>query len=174
MAKIPFSKLGLKVNNEVTMVTHGDQEIEVRQYLPMTEKLDVISNIVNQSVDNNGFYNPVKVKIFMAIEVVSAYTNLSFTVKQKEDPLKLYDLLISTGLFNKVIQVISSEDWKEIQDSTWSTISNIYQYRNSVLGILESISTDYSNLSLEASDIQQRLTEGNGIEFLQEVISKLG
>ena len=156
MAKIPFSKLGLKMNNEVTMVVHGDQEIEVRQYLPMTEKLDVISDIVNQSVDNNGFYNPVKVKIFMAIEVVSAYTNLSFTAKQKEDPLKLYDLLISTGLFNKVVQAISSEDWKEIQDSTWSTISNIYQYRNSVLGILESISTDYSNLSLEASDIQQR------------------
>lgn len=174
MAKIPFSKLGLKMNNEVTMVAHGDQEIEVRQYLPMTEKLDVISDIVNQSVDNNGFYNPVKVKIFMAIEVVSAYTNLSFTAKQKEDPLKLYDLLISTGLFNKVVQAISSEDWKEIQDSTWSTISNIYQYRNSVLGILESISTDYSNLSLEASDIQQRLTEGKGIEFLQEVISKLG
>lgn len=174
MAKIPFSKLGLKINNEVIMVTHGDQEIEVRQYLPMTEKLDVISDIVNQSVDNNGFYNPVKVKIFMAIEVVSAYTNLSFTVKQKEDPLKLYDLLISTGLFNKVVQAINSEDWKEIQDSTWSTISNIYQYRNSVLGILESISTDYSNLSLEASDIQQRLTEGKGIEFLQEVISKLG
>ena len=174
MAKIPFSKLGLKMNNEVTMVVHGDQEIEVRQYLPMTEKLDVISDIVNQSVDNNGFYNPVKVKIFMAIEVVSAYTNLSFTAKQKEDPLKLYDLLISTGLFNKVVQAISSEDWKEIQDSTWSTISNIYQYRNSVLGILESISTDYSNLSLEASDIQQRLTEGKGVEFLQEVISKLG
>lgn len=174
MAKIPFSKLGLKVNNEVTILTRGDQEIEVRQYLPMTEKLDVISDIVNQSVDNNGFYNPVKVKIFMVIEVISAYTNLSFTAKQKEDPLKLYDLLISTGLFNDVVQLISPEDWKEIQDSTWSTISNIYQYRNSVLGILESISTDYSNLSLEASDIQQRLVEGNGIEFLQEVISKLG
>lgn len=174
MAKIPFSKLGLKVNNEITLLAHGEQEIEVRHYLPMSEKLDVISDIVNQSVDDNGFYNPVKVKIFMTIEVVSAYTNLSFTTKQKEDPLKLYDLLISTGLFNNIINTINPDDWKEIQDSTWSTITNIYQYRNSVLGILESISTDYSNLSLEASNIQQNLAAGNGIEFLQEVISKLG
>ena len=67
---------------------------------------------------------------------------------------KLYDILVSTGIFADIIAVIRENDWKEIQNSTWDTIKNIYDYRNSVLGILESITTDYSALNLEASDIQ--------------------
>ena len=40
-----------------------------------------------------------------------------------------------------------------MNENTLKTIKNIYKQRNSVLGILETISTDYSTLNLDASEI---------------------
>ena len=179
MAKVPFSKLQASVNNSDCVLSYcnkAGEEIkyEVKHYLSFTEKLDLVSRIVNQSVDDNGFYNPMRVKLYMTLEVVYAYTNLSFTEKMREDPFKLYDILVSTGIFKDIVDVIRENDWKEIQENTWSTIKNIYEYRNSVMGILETVSSDYNGLSLEASELQKKLTEGNGVEFLKEVMAQLG
>jgi hypothetical protein len=179
MAKVPFSKLQACINGSDCQnfyYNRAGEEVryEVRHYLPIKEKLELVSKIINQSVDDNGFYNPMKVKLYTVLEVVYAYTNLSFTDKMKEDPFKLYDILVSTGIFADIVAVIRENDWKEIQENVWTTIDNIYKYKNSVMGILESISGDYNNLSLEASEIQKKLTQGEGIEFLQEVMTKLG
>jgi hypothetical protein len=110
----------------------------------------------------------------MVLEVTYAYTNLSFTEKMKEDPFKLYDILISTGIFADIINVINERDWVEIQDSVRSTIKNIYDYRNSVMGILESVKEDYSNLNLDASEIQKKLADPDNMSLLKEVLDKLG
>ena len=179
MAKVPFSKLQASVNGCdacVSYMNRSGEEIkyEVKHYLPFKEKLELVSNIINKSIDDNGFYNPMRVKMNMVLEVTYAYTNLSFTEKMKEDPFKLYDILVSTGIFADIVNVIREKDWTEIQDSVWATIKNIYEYRNSVMGILENISADYSGLSLEAAEIQKQLNEGNGVEFLKEVMAKLG
>lgn len=179
MAKVPFSKLQASVNGCdacVSYMNRSGEEIkyEVKHYLPLKEKLELVSNIINKSVDDNGFYNPMRVKMNMVLEVTYAYTNLSFTEKMKEDPFKLYDILVSTGIFADITNVINERDWVEIQDSVRATIKNIYDYRNSVMGILENISSDYSGLSLEAAEIQKQLNEGNGVEFLKEVMAKLG
>ena len=39
MAKIGFTKLGLKPNNEIQYIEFNEQTIEVKQYLPVEEKL---------------------------------------------------------------------------------------------------------------------------------------
>lgn len=179
MAKVPFSKFQAKVNNEVTKLSYcnlAGEEIyyEVKHYLPFAEKLDLVSRIINQSVDDNGFYNPMKVKLYTVLEVVYAYTNLSFTDKMKEDPFKLYDILVSTGIFADIVAVICENDWKEIQENVWTIIDNIYKYRNSAMGILENISKDYSNLDLDASEIQQKLADPENMQLLRDVLTKLG
>ena len=179
MAKVPFSKLQAKVNNEVTKLSYcnlAGEEIhyEVKHYLSFAEKLELVSRVINNSIDDNGFYNPMRVKLYMTLEIVYAYTNLSFTEKMKEDPFKLYDVLVSTGIFTDVVEVIREKDWTEIQENVWSTIKNIYDYKNSILGILETMSNDYSNLSLDASNIQEKLADPENMELLKAVLSKLG
>ena len=178
MAKVPFSKLQAKVNNDVVKVTHlnvaGEEIIyEVRKYLPLNEKLDLVSRIINQSIDGNGFYNPMRVKFNMVVETVFAYTNLSFTEKMKEDQFKLYDIFISSGLFDDIVKIIDSE-WSEIQEDTWSTIDNIYHYNNSVMGILDTVKADYDNLNFDASEIQQKLADPENMQLLKGVLAKLG
>jgi phosphoribosylpyrophosphate synthetase len=103
MAKVALSKLGLKTNSDIQLLSFGDGEIEVRSYLPIQEKIELISKIVNQSIDDNGYWNPIRVKVFMTLEVMYAYTNINFTDKMKENIFKTYDLIVSSGLFDKVL-----------------------------------------------------------------------
>lgn len=174
MAKVSFTKLGLKVNQEVQTIEFNEQTIEVKQYLPVNEKLELISNVINLSADENNFANPVKVSIFITLEMMDHYTNINFTEKQKEDPAKLYDLLISTGLVAEVCKMIPEEEYDEVVSGVHSSINAVYKYRNSVLGIMESISQDYSNLDLDATEIQKKLGDPENMAFLKQVLTKLG
>lgn len=179
MAKVPFSKLQLCVNgcdctNSYMNRDGVEIKYEVKHYLPMKDKIDLITRVINQSIDDNGFYNPMRVKLFLTLEMVYAYTNLSFTEKQKEDPFKLYDLLVSTGVFQDVIKQIFDGDWETIQADVWDTIENIYKYRNSVMGILDTVSNDYNNLNLDASEIQKKLADPENMELLRNILTKLG
>lgn len=178
MAKVPFSKLQASVNNndsKAFYLNKAGEEVyyEVKQYLPFKEKLELVSRIINQSIDDNGFYNPMRVKMFMTLEIVYAYTNLSFTDKMKEDPFKLYDILVSTNIYSDIVNCMGAE-LGEIMEATISTIENIYKYKNSVLGILENISADYSNLDLDASAIQAKLADPENMELLKGILDKLG
>ena len=174
MAKVSLTKLGLKVNQDFEMIEFNGQMIEVKQYLPVNEKLELISNVINSAQDENNFSNPVKVNIFTTLEMMYAYTNINFTEKQKEDPAKLYDLLTSSGLVEEVNDVIPEEEISEIIDGVANSIKSIYEYRNSVLGILESISTDYSALNLDAEEIQKKLGDPENMTLLKDVLKKLG
>ena len=179
MAKVPFSKLQACIDGQVSQISYkdkNDKEIyyEVKHYLPFKDKLEMITKIINQSVDDNGFYNPMRVKLYTVLEVVYAYTNLSFTEKQKEDPFKLYDLLVSTGIFMDVLKEISEYDWTELQNGIKTTIDNIYEYRNSVMGILERVKEDYSDMSFDATEIQSQLSNSENMALLRDVLDKLG
>jgi hypothetical protein len=175
MAKVPFSKLQAKVDSGTTKLFYSNsagEEIcyEVKHYLPIQEKLELVSRIVNYSADDNNFYNPMKVKIFMVLEVTYAYTNLSFTEKMKEDPFKLYDTLVSTGIFTDIIDVIREKDWQEIQQNVWDVIKNIYDYKNSAAGIIDMIATDYSSINMDLTNIQEKLADPNSLSLVKEIL----
>lgn len=176
MAKLAYSKLGLNkmINKDPIIIEFNDQQIEVTQYLPVDKKLELISDIINDSIDDNTYYNPCRIEIFMVTKIIEAYTNLNITDKQKEDIFKFYDQLMASGFANKVLENIPKEDYDFIYGSVIKTIKGIYKQKNSALGILESISTDYSNLSLDASEIQSKLADPENLELLRAVLTKLG
>lgn len=174
MAKLSFTKLGISKNTEVVSIHYNDQVIEIKQYLPINDKLQLISNVINLSADDNNFCNPVKKDVYFALQVIEFYTNISFTEKQKEDPTKLYDLLIGSGLFTQIHTAIPTNEISTLYKGVKESIEAVYNYRNSVLGILDTISADYSALNLDATEIQKKLADPNNLELLKAVMTKLG
>ena len=173
MAKLAFSKLGLKNNNHVVNINYNEQTIEVKQYISVNDKLKLISDIINNTVDEHSFCNPVKVKVYLLIGIVENYTNISFTEKQKEDIVKLYDLIQSNGLFDKILAAIPDEEFNDLVNSTWDSVDAIYTYRNSVMGILDNVSADYDNVNV---DVNKTIEQIKNLDhsFLSEVMNKLG
>ena len=174
MAKVSLTKLGLKANQEFKTFNFNEQVIEVKQYLPVNEKLALISNVINQSIDENNFNNPLQVKVFTLLEIVYNYTNINFTDKQKEDSAKLFDMLYSSGFIAEVLDNIPNKEYDEIIEYTNKSIKAYYDYKNSVMGILENISADYSNLNLDATEIQKKIGDPENMALLKDVLTKLG
>ena len=173
MPKVPFSKLNLKKIDKVQAITINGLEVEVKQYLPVAEKLELIANVLNNSADDNNFANPVKTYVLSHLEIIYAYTNLSFTDKQKEDPAKLYDILETNGIIDSIILAMPPSEYDNLIEDITSTIDAYYKYKNSALGILEAATTDYKNLDLEASDIQKKIADPDNLTLLKDVITKL-
>lgn len=174
MPKIGFTKLGLKPNNEIQSIEFNGQTIEIKQYLPVEEKLELITNVLELSHDSNNFSNPVKVSVYTTLEIIEKYTNVNFTEKQKENPTKLYDLLVGNGFVAAVIKAIPELEYNEILTGIKQTIKSVYKYQNSVLGILDTISQDYSNLNLDATEIQKKLADPENMALLKNIMTKLG
>ena len=174
MAKASFTKLKLKTDTSVKTINFNDIEIEIKQYLPINETISLIENIINNSATELKFYSPALVHLFYALEVIYNYTNISFTDKQKEDPTKLYDTICSSGLWSAIKEAIPEDELDFICEALDDTINSVYKYQNSVMGILDTISKDYSNLNLEASDIQQKLADPENLALLKDIMGKLG
>lgn len=174
MAKVSFTKLGLKVNQEVNKIIVNEQEIEVKQYLPINERLMLISTVLNDSYDNANYPNWVKIDMITELAIVEAYTNISFTEKQKEDKCKTYDLLKSNGILKTIIDAIPVDEYVVVVDGIHVMAQAIYDQKNSAVGIVEAIVNDYSATEMDASAIQAKLSDPENLGLLRDILTKLG
>lgn len=174
MAKIAFTKLALKRNNDIKIVEWNGQKIEVKQFLPTEEKLDLIARIISFSADDHAFYNPCKIEIFEKIWVLLAYTNISLTDKQSEDVLKLYDLFVSSGFLVIIEENIPETELSYIHMGVVDTITEIYRYKTSAQGVMEAIVNDYKDVELDANKIAETIAGQGNLETVKKVITELG
>jgi hypothetical protein len=175
MEKIKIADLNLSKEIETVSVFYGAQEIKVKKYASIQTKLEMIANTINASVndDNNDFYNPVKVRTFLDLEMVEGYTNIEFTEEERENPSNLYDLLKNSGLLDAILAAIP-EEVSQMRKDTIKCIRAIYEYEHSVMGIIEKFNTEYSGLDTNASEIHEKLADPNNMALLKEILTKLG
>lgn len=176
MAKVAYSKLNAKVNTEYKVITLEDEkEIEILQYLPINDKLDVITRVIELSYDPGIYYsNPLKTNVYLDLEIIQAYTNITFTEKQLENPPKLYDAIVSSGWRDRIFNEIPAEELQALRRNVSKTQQAYYAYKTSAIGVLEAISTDYSDLDLNVEELRQKLASGENIELVQKIITNLG
>ena len=169
MSKVAFTKLGLTKNTDVASFDWNGQTIEVKAYLPIQEKMDLIAAVLNQCQDENNFINEAKITLFMNLEIVYRYTNISFTEKQKEDPAKLYDLFAGSGFFDDLFTVLPQIEYKSIVMWLSKTAAGFYTYRNSVYGILDAITHDYSDTNLNIQKLLESLQDSEDLGLIKEI-----
>jgi hypothetical protein len=175
MAKVSFTKLKCKVETSIAHVEWEGETIEVKQYLPIQEKLALIGRVITQAHEQDENYsNPVKVDVFRGLEIIFAYTNISFTDKQKEDLPKLYDMVYCSGLLKAIKDAIPSDEINDIIFGIEDSIEAVYKYQNSVLGVLDTIKTDYSNVEMDVDKLQDTVKNLSNSPLIKEIVPLLG
>jgi len=66
------------------------------------------------------------------------------------------------------------DEYNFIIDGINKTVDAVYTYNNSVLGILEAVSKDYSNLDFDATQIQKKMADPENLKLVRDVLTKLG
>lgn len=174
MASISLNKLKLSINKDIEKLTWGEQEIEVKQYLPIEEKLLLVSDILSYAADEQVFYNPCILDIFKTIYMIDRYTNLHLSDKDLENISKTYDKLVSSGLAQQIFALIPTEEKMLVEDSLLKTINNIYAYKNSVAGMVEQLNNSYVDLEDRVTNLQNELSDPESLGKVNDIITKLG
>ena len=170
MAKVAFSKLGLKVNQDIKTIEFNGQNIEVKQYLPIQDKLRLISNIINQSMEQDtDFANPIKFRAFFIIELLEYYTNINFTDKMKEDSAKLFDLVESSGLYAEIRAALPDKECDILEIEAYRTLEAFYKYKNSAVGILDAIKNGYDQQSFDLESLMASIKDPEALAVLKEI-----
>lgn len=175
MAKIAFSKLAKIKTAPVVNITIGDIVIDVEQYLPLEKKVELMEAVIAQSGNGEeGFFNIVKLDAYYVIEMIKAYTNISFTDKQLEDTTKLYDAIRLNDVWAAVSDAIPDAEREYIWNNILALAREITTYQNSVLGVLKAISNDRDALNFDVEEIMNNLNDPEALTLLKGMVEKTG
>lgn len=152
MAQITFSNLKLKTKNEIKEIDFEGNKIEVKQYLSISDKIDLI-DITLQKAKEDRLYNPLKVEMYFNLYLVYLYTNIKFTDKQKEDEEKLYDILDSNGLIDAIITAIPEKEYNSLLSKANQKIINELKYNTTTAAIISKIIDDLPAQAQAMADI---------------------
>lgn len=176
MAKLTFSKLGLNKFKDLEnkQIQFNEQKIEVKQYLPINEKISLVEDVL--SLANNGitFRNAIKLELYTNLMIIKYYTNINITDKMLEEAEKNYDLFEKSELFNQIISTIPEEEYNYIINTIEDCSIDLTNYYNSARGILENIINSGVEASEKAKEVQKTINDPNTLGILKDILTKLG
>lgn len=141
MAKVSYANLKLKTKEEIKEFDFNGSKIEVLQYLPLQDKIDLI-DITCQKAREDRLYSPIKIDAYFHLHLVYLYTNLTFTEKQREDEYKLYDCLMSNGLIDNVLMNMNKKEYESLLNLLNQKIEDELKYNTTAAAILNQLITD--------------------------------
>ena len=68
-----LDKISYQDKIENKEITYDGQTFNVRSWIPMEDKLALIGNIINASIDDNTFYNPARLHIFYVMNMENCF-----------------------------------------------------------------------------------------------------
>lgn len=171
MAKVSLIKLNKIKSLEPIDIKISEETISVIQYLPLEKKLTLMQSIIEQAGNNEeGFYNIIKLSVFYTIEMLRAYTNISFTEKQLEDPQKLYDIIVLNNIWTEVKKAIPQSELTDIWENTCALAREITDYNHSALGILKMARADYGETDFNITSIMENLKDPETLGLMKEIL----
>ena len=154
-----YSDLKLKINTETSIVKIDDNtEIEVLQYLPIEDKIDLIQIALQKSLEN-GIYNEIKLDMYFNLYIVYMYSNLEFTDEEKEDEFKLYNELQSNDIIVHVIAGMEDGEYDCLLDYLKSMQEANEIYRTSAAALLQTFIQDMPKNAAAAANIVENFDE---------------
>lgn len=152
MGKTTFTSLKLKMKEEVKTIDFNESKIEVKQYLPIRDKIDLVDITLQKSREDR-LYNPLKVNMYFHLNLIYLYTNISFTEKQREDEEKLYDLLDSNELIDLIVSNIPEFEYKDLLEKTIEKIKHELKYNTTAAAIVSKLINDLPKNAQAAANI---------------------
>lgn len=147
-----YSQLNLKINNKKNTFKIQDQWVEVAQYLPIKDKVDLI-DIALQRAETTTGYNELLLEMFFNLNIVFMYTNLEFSAEELDDLEKLYDELESNGVILDVIGAMEDDEYNCLLDNLELMKENNLRFKGSTSALLQSIIADLPKNAEAAAEI---------------------
>lgn len=174
MAKVSLKAITPVKKVDPQIIKIGEQEVEVIQYLPVNDKLALVERVLNLTIDDTGFLNPVRLEVYAILEIVKTYTNISITDKMMENAPSTYDLLMINEVLDNVIAAIPEDEYDAIFDAIEDCAEHTVKYLNSFVGMMKTVTNDYDATKLNVEEIMKTLDQPDKIGLVKDILDKIG
>ena len=163
MAKLDMNKIN--INKGIKVIKYAGDDIIVKQYLPANDK-NAILEIAMQEADQGTILNTFALDVIFHTYIVIKYTDINFTIEDKEDIFGLYDKLESNGIIDAVIAAIPEKEYNDLRKNLLDMVDNYVGYRNSARALVEQLTF----FAPQAAEKVQEVTENFDPEKLKQII----
>lgn len=134
-----FQDFKLTCPEDTVEVVVNDMPIQVKQYLPSAEKVEVL-NAIFSNADAGTVINSLAVDILFDLYVVFEYSNIEFNDEDRADLFALYDLLETSGIIDAVVSAIPKEEYELLLNNANKIYDEYLGYRDSARAVFEQMS----------------------------------
>lgn len=165
---INYSDLNLHINNNTVIIDFNENQINVLQYLPIQDKIDLVYIALQKSYDKvAGMYNLLKVNMYLKLFTVYFYTDIMFTPEEKLDEEKLYDELTSTGLLDGVIAAIPEAEFDYVKHMADVVLQYKIEHDGTIASVIHSFVNELPEKAKDAKNIIENFDPAQFQQVLQ-------
>lgn len=173
MAKVSFNSITPIKSKEDRIVKFEDKDIIIRQYLPIKDKADLVTYIIQSAFDENGLFSPVRQEIYTTIGLLRWYTNINFTESMMQNIEKTYDY-IQLNHLDILLENIDEEEYLCIGKMIDDAVIETKDYLRSFVGQLNAARTDYDKTQFDLEKVAEILQDPAQVGFVKELMQKMG
>ena len=150
-----YKDLNLHVNKDTYCIEMQEKKINIKKYLPVRDKKDLIEITLQKAEQADGTYNEILIDMYFHLHLIYLYTDIEFTEEDREDEMKLYDELESNGILERIINKIPDEEYEILMDYLKTTRKEISSYKHSAAAMVQKLIVDLPKNAEAAAKIVQ-------------------
>ena len=187
MAKIKVKELKnaveLNKTEKIKLIHFDSLEIEVLQTTTFQEKINLVATIFESAIDrDNGLHilNYNSLDLAYKVLLVEKYTNLTLP----KDYLQSYDMLVSSGIYNKIYESIPVKELSDLNmvlENYIDTERDKYEQKNTIQYIVKDLlsglidklpSKDEAEEFIKMASKEIEGFDPSKMEFVKEFLAK--
>ena len=137
-----YKDLNLHTNNDMLFIEVQGKKINIKKYLPINDKKDLVEITLQKAEQADGTYNEILIDMYFNLHLVYLYTDIVFTDEDREDEMKLYDELESSGLLERILDKIPDEEYNTLMDYLKAMRKEISSYKHSAAAMVQKLIVD--------------------------------
>lgn len=150
-----YKDLNLHTDNDMYFIEVQGKKINIKKYLPINDKKDLIEITLQKAEQADGTYNEILIDMYFNLHLVYLYTDIVFTDEDREDEMKLYDELESSGLLERILDKIPDEEYNTLMDYLKAMRKEISSYKHSAAAMVQKLIVDLPKNAEAAAKIVQ-------------------
>ena len=150
-----YKDLNLRVNKDTYYIEMQGKKINIKKYLPVRDKKDLIEITLQKAEQADGTYNEILIDMYFHLYLIYLYTDIEFTEEDREDEMKLYDELESNGILERIVNKIPDEEYEILMDYLKTTRKENSSYKHSAAAMVQKLIVDLPKNAEAAAKIVQ-------------------
>ena len=150
-----YKDLNLHIDNDMYYIEVQGKKINIKKYLPINDKKDLVEITLQKAEQADGTYNEILIDMYFNLHLVYLYTDIVFTDEDREDEMKLYDELESSGMLERILNKIPDEEYNVLMDYLKAMREEISSYKHSAAAMIQKWIVDLPKNAEAAAKIVQ-------------------